>query len=102
MPDLVAFTHPRRKRTATSPREIHAFKIEQRRGCSIQSIYQAYEQGCGASYSWVFAHADHVPARLGSAEEDLGIGVVTFINPNSSVTYSTPKSTIMPKRRVGA
>lgn len=36
MPDLVAFAHPRRKRIVTSPREIHAFEIEQHRGFKIR------------------------------------------------------------------
>ena len=98
-PDLVAFAHPRRKRTATSPREIHSFEIEQHRGFKIQSIYQAYEQARGANYAWVFADADHIPDKLAVAAKDLGVGVVIFGNPNSSVTYSKAKDSILPARR---
>lgn len=87
MPDLVVFAHPRRKRTADSPREIHSFEIEQQAGFSIQSIYQAYEQARGANYAWVFAHAPTIEERVERAASEMGVGVVTFSNPNSNATY---------------
>ena len=99
MPDLVAFAHPLRKRTATSPREVHSFEVEQHKGFKIQSIYQAYEQARGANYAWVFAHFDHIPDQFAVAAKDLGVGVVVFGNPSSYVTYSKAKKSILPKRR---
>ena len=92
MPDLVVFAHPRRKKTATSPREIHCFEIEQRDGFKIQSVYQAYEQARGADYAWVFAHASELDPRIEKAADELRVGVVIFDNPNSGVTYSHPKT----------
>ena len=92
MPDLVVFAHPRRKKTATSLREIHCFEIEQRGGFKIQSVYQAYEQARGADYAWVFAHVSELDQRVKAAAEEVGVGVVIFDNPNSGVTYSHPKT----------
>ena len=104
MPDLVAFAHPRRKRTTTSPREIHCFEIEQRNGFTIKSVYQAFEQARGANYAWLFAHSDSVDVRIADVAREQGVGVVIFGNPNSSATYSHPKArtkiaAILAKRR---
>ncbi len=104
-PDLVVFAHPRRKVRADAPREIHCFEIEQQNGFGIQSVYQAYEQARGAEYAWVFAHSDGIPARIRIAAEELGVGVVTFSNPNAASLYDRPSrkdrshKAILAKRR---
>jgi hypothetical protein len=89
-PDLVVFAHPRRKVSADAAREIHCFEIEQQNGFGVKSVYQAYEQARGAEYAWVFAHADGIPARVRLVAEELGVGVVTFTNPNAASLYDRP------------
>lgn len=104
-PDLVVFAHPRRKVSADAPREIHCFEIEQQNGFGVQSVYQAYEQARGAEYAWVFAHADGIPGRVRVVAEELGVGVVTFSNPNAASLYDRPNrkdlahQAILAKRR---
>ena len=89
-PDLVVFAHPRRKVSADAPREIHCLEIEQQNGFGVQSVYQAYEQARGAEYAWVFAHSDGIPERVRTVAKELGVGVVTFSNPNAASLYDHP------------
>lgn len=89
-PDLVVFAHPRRKISSDAPREIHCFEIEQQNGFGVQSVYQAYEQARGAEYAWVFAHAVGIPDRVRLVAKELGVGVVTFSNPNAASLYDRP------------
>ena len=68
-------------------------------------MYQAYEQARGAEYAWVFAHADGIPDRVRVVAEELGVGVVTFSNPNAASLYDRPNrkelahQAILAKRR---
>ena len=89
-PDLVVLAHPRRKVSANAPREVHCFEIEQQKGFGVQSVYQAYEQARGAEYAWVFAHAEGIPDRVRLVAKELGVGVVTFSNPNAASLYDRP------------
>lgn len=103
-PDLVVFAHPRKKTSAEAPRETHCFEIEQQNGFGVQSVYQAYEQARGVEYAWVFAHSDGIPARVRIVAEELGVGVVTFSNPNATSLYDRPNKdpthqAILAKRR---
>ena len=52
-PDLVVLADPVRRTTAVDRLEIHAVEVEHVGGFSIKSVYQAFEQGRGANYSWV-------------------------------------------------
>ena len=53
-PDLVLLADPKRRRTSDAPLEVHTIEVEHERGFGIESVYQSYEQGRGADYSWVF------------------------------------------------
>lgn len=86
-PDLVVFARPVKRRSIKDPRDTHCFEIEQRNGFTIASVYQAYEQGRGANFTWVFAHAEGTSTQIRTAAKELGVGVVTFRNPKSVVTY---------------
>jgi len=101
-PDLVVFAHPRRKTAPHAAREIHCFEIEQQNGFGIQSVYQAYEQARGAEYAWLFAHADGIPERIRVAATDLGVGVVTFSNPNAASLYDRPNRKELAHRAIVA
>jgi hypothetical protein len=83
------FADPRRRKSATDPRETHAFEVEQRNGFDVRSVYQALEQGRGANYTWVFAHSDDADTRVMRAADDLGVGIVVFTNPSAFGTYRT-------------
>jgi hypothetical protein len=86
-PDLLVFADPRRRASSHDPRQTHGFEIEQRTGFDVRSVYQAYEQGRGANFTWVFAHADDADARVRLAATDLGVGLVLFTNPSAYGTY---------------
>lgn len=79
-PDLLVLADPSRRRSATAGREVHAVEVESSGGFTIESIYQAYEQGRGADYQWVFAAKamDPGPARdrIEVAAEEMGVGWV--------------------------
>jgi hypothetical protein len=86
-PDLVVFADPRRRPSVNDPRRTHAIEIEQRSGFDVRSIYQAYEQGRGANYTWVFANSEVRNERVARAALELGVGTVTFTNPSVYGTY---------------
>lgn len=86
-PDLMLFADPARRDSVHDLRRTHAFEIEQRTGFDVRSVYQAYEQGRGANYTWVFAHAVKLDERVACAAKDLGVGVVVFTNPGAYGTY---------------
>lgn len=88
-PDLMLFADPRRRKSIHDPRETHSLEIEKRNGFDVRSIYQAYEQGRGANYRWVFAHHDDIDSRITLAADDLGVGIVIFNNPAAYGTYKT-------------
>jgi hypothetical protein len=104
-PDLVFFADPAKRPSVHDPRRTHAVEIEQRNGFDVRSVYQAYEQGRGANYTWVFAHAEHLDDRVSLAAKELGVGVVIFTNPSAYGSYSiedkaTFRSVKQPERKL--
>jgi hypothetical protein len=67
----VFFADPAKRPSVHDQRRTHALEIEQRSGFDIRSIYQAYEHGRGANYTWVFAHAEKTGARSSVAAQEL-------------------------------
>lgn len=90
-PDLIFFADPRRRRSSTAPRETHAVEVEQRRGFNISSIYQAYEHGRGADYSWVFSvgllQDGWARDRIMIVADELGVGWVEMRKPTAPSTW---------------
>jgi len=85
-PDVVLLADPKRRDSVSDPLEIHSIEVEQRSGFSIQSVYQSYEQGRGANYSWVHFVADPKPGeewwdRIVRAATELGVGLVAMSEP---------------------
>lgn len=92
-PDVVLLADPKRRASRTDPLEIHAIEVEQRAGFSIQSVYQAYEQGRGANYSWVLFVGRAQPGeerwdRIIRAAADLGVGLVAMERPHVVGSWS--------------
>lgn len=90
-PDFLVLADPPRRRSAAAGREVHAIEVESARGFDIKSIYQAYEQGRGADYRWVFSGGKFSPGtardRIMRAAEDLGVGWVEMARPTASSTW---------------
>jgi hypothetical protein len=99
----VLFADPKKRKSIHDLRQTHSVEIEQRNGFDVRSVYQAYEQGRGANYPWVFAHHDNVDARILVAADDLDVGVVIFTNPAAFGTYKTVRQaghrTVKPAER---
>lgn len=120
-PDLLVLADPRRRLSPDDPLETHAIEVERRSGFSIQSVYQAHEQGRGANYSWVMFAAsetdaddwDGVRARLPSGRNPVvtgralnerilraaierGVGLVLMRTPHARSTW---RELLPPKRR---
>lgn len=90
-PDLVARVV--RKSTAR-PREVYlAFEVEQAGGFDIESVYQTYEFGRGADFSWVFyagpACSVTKMRRIEIAAKDLGVGIVHASKPTAPAAWKT-------------
>lgn len=97
-PDLVLRCHPGRKMSPDQVKRVHTFEIETAAGFGIQSVYQAYEQGRGADFSWVLFHRlgsdrgrpEHPDwDRITRVARELGVGLVGFANSNSASTWYT-------------
>lgn len=111
-PDLLVLADPRRRLSPDDPLEMHSIEVERRSGFSVQSVYQAHEQGRGANYSWVmFAASDAdsddwkaVCSRLPSGRNpvvtgrtqnerilraaiEVGIGLVLMRTPHARSTW---------------
>ena len=91
-PDVVLLADPKRRASATDPLEIHAIEVERNRGFDIRSVYQAYEQGRGANYSWVFFVGTPDKSRLSwlriaRAAKDRGVGLVSMGKPHAVTTW---------------
>ena len=95
-PDLVAQV---RRRSDASPQTVYlAIEVEQAGGFDVMSVYQAYEFGRGADFSWVFYEG---PASTGgsweqieTAAQDLGVGIVHAARP----TVPSRWKTVVPAR----
>ena len=71
--------------TVTRDTRWHSLEIEQADGFNLPSVYQAYEQGRGADYSWVF-FAGVKPAgvkfeRIRRVAKECGVGLVNMPKP---------------------
>lgn len=93
-PDLVIAADPRRRKSATEPRRLHAVEVETADGFDLKSVYQAHAQGRDADYSWVFGNTEPGVEKadwdrvLWTAQE-LGVGLVTFDKPHVYGTWKT-------------
>ena len=71
--------------TVTRDTRRHSLEIEQADGLNLPSIYQPYEQGRGAVYSWVFfagVKPTGVPfERLLWVAKECGVGLVNMPKP---------------------
>lgn len=92
-PDLVLEVQ---RRSDANPRvHYHAFEIEQASGFDIQSVYQAFEQGRGADFRWVF-FTGSLPAetrvpwlRIRAAAHEIGVGLVHVAKPSVPSKWKT-------------
>ena len=90
-PDLVGRA---RRKAGAKPEVVYlAIEVEQANGFDVRSVYQAYEFGRGADYSWVFYVG---PVCDGSewkqievAARDLGVGVVHASHPTQPSKWKT-------------
>jgi len=112
-PDLVLRCHPGRKTRPDQAKRVHTFEIETAAGFGIQSVYQSYEHGRGADFSWVLFHRlgsdrgrpDHPDwDRITHVARELGVGLVGFANSNSASTWCTyrepkPRNVTVAERR---
>jgi hypothetical protein len=90
-PDLVGRV---RRKAGAKPEVVYlAIEVEQAEGFGIESIYQAYEFGRGADFSWVFyagpacEEAKWKPIEV--AARDLGVGVVHASHPTQPSKWKT-------------
>lgn len=90
-PDLVA--QVRRRSNAMPPIVYLAIEVEQPKGFGIASIYQAYEFGRGANFSWVFYAGPECDGRkwdqIEVAARDLGVGIVHAARPTVPSKWKT-------------
>lgn len=93
IPDLVLCCHPK-VGAQLGATVLHTIEVETSAGFSIESVYQAHAQGRGADYSWVlFSQRSpglitHDEQRITWAATELGIGLISFSNPNSVNTWT--------------
>lgn len=90
---------------AAKTENIHSLEIEPANGFSVASVYQAYEQGRGADFAWVFyvglkrahkvangvfeANADDLAMRrIVLAARDVGVGIVHADIPTAVTSWS--------------
>ena len=73
--------------------QFHAVEVERHAGFDIRSVYQAYEQGRGAHFSWVFFAGPMKPedewARIKVAAKDRGVGLVHTPRPSAPAGWKT-------------
>ena len=73
--------------------QFHAVEVERHAGFDIRSVYQAYEQGRGAHFSWVFFAGPIKPedewARIKVAAKDCGVGLVHTPRPSAPAGWKT-------------
>ncbi len=91
-PDLVG--RVQRKSNAKPEIVYLAIEVEQANGFGIESVYQAYEFGRGADFSWVF-YVGPVCAgakwkQIEVAARDLDVGVVHAALPTQPSKWTTP------------
>lgn len=89
-PDLIVFA-PKGRKPAGDGYVLHAIEVEPAGGFDIRSVHQAYEQGRGADYCWVFSRGKQSegPARqrIERAAKELGVGWVEMIKWTAPSTW---------------
>ncbi len=92
-PDLVARVV--RRSDAKPPIVYLAIEVEQSRGFGVASVYQAYEIGRGADFSWVFysgpACDEKRWGRIETAAKDLDVGIVHAGRPTQPAGWKTKR-----------
>lgn len=93
-PDLIVFADPKRRSSTDAGRQLHAIEVEPAGGFDIKSIYQAFEQGRGADYCWVFSYGSQEDGtarrRIERAARELGVGWVEMIKWTAPSTWEIP------------
>jgi hypothetical protein len=92
-PDLVMRAFPRRRAAADSPYDLHSIEVEHGGGFDMRSVYQAFEQGRGADYSWVVfnigATSSVALERMTRVANETGVGLVQFSKPTVRSSWRT-------------
>jgi hypothetical protein len=96
-----SWTHPdlvlrvQRRSDAKPQVHYHAFEIEHTSGFDIKSVYQAFEQGRGADFRWVF-FTGSMPAetnvpwlRIRAAAQEIGVGLVHVVRLKAPAGWKT-------------
>ncbi len=90
-PDLVARVN---RRADADPEVVFlAIEVEQPGGFDVRSVYQAYEFGRGADFSWVFYTGPKCTGptwrQVETAAQDLGVGIVHAARPTAPAAWKT-------------
>jgi hypothetical protein len=90
-PDLIGQV---RRRADAKPEVVYlAIEVERAEGFDVRSIYQAYEFGRGADFSWVFYEGPVCDGtkweQIKVAASDLGVGVVHAARPTEPSKWKT-------------
>ena len=90
-PDLVGQV---RRRAGSKPEVVYlAIEVERADGFDVRSIYQAYEFGRGADFSWVFYEGPVCDGtkweQIEVAARELGVGVVHAARPTQPSKWTT-------------
>ena len=90
-PDLVGRV---RRKAGAKPEVVYlAIEVERAEGFGIESVYQAYEFGRGADFSWVFYEGPVCDGpkweQIQVAARDLGVGVVHAARPTQPSKWTT-------------
>lgn len=105
-PDLVARVD--RHRTAKPEVVYHAIEVERPGAFDIDSVYQAYECGRGAHFSWVFyvgsdpfnkPTQQEYMKRVERAAQELGVGLVHVPRPTAPSQWKTCRVAELRSRR---
>ena len=92
-PDLILRASPARKTHSSDKPDLHTFEVERKGGFKIVSIYQAFVQGRGATYSWVIYHESDVDIatneldRVIWAAKSVDVGLISYKKPGAIGTW---------------
>ncbi len=102
-PDLVARVN--RRKDANPEIVFLAIEVEQPGGFDVVSVYQAYEFGRGADFSWVFYTGPKCTGptwrQVEVAARDLGVGIVHAARPTAPADWDTVIDAKIRKRKPG-
>jgi hypothetical protein len=90
-PDLVGRV---RRKAGAKPEVVYlAIEVERAEGFDVRSVYQAYEFGRGADFSWVFYEGPVCDGpkwkQIEVAARDLGVGIVHAARPTQPSKWTT-------------